>query len=536
MTIERLLDALDQLVAHAGEIIDGDQLAKSAQLVRHGRRRIGFLGDGLVIALAGGTGSGKSSLLNAIAGTKVTESGPIRPTTSRALAWAPVTPEPGIVRLLEDMGIETIVSHSEFPDLTILDMPDTDSVVGAHRQLFQELLPRVDAVVWVVDPEKYNDRLLHDDYLAPLAAYSDQFVFVLNQIDRLSSPELESVLDDFGHRLRVDGIVDPLVVATAADPIHGLPIGIDQLMEELSTRLDAKQLVVEKVAIDARRVAANLAEAAGLGGGPLGFDDRWDTVRQRAVDVLSELVAGSEVEEVATRVGRAEAMRKAAGPLGALSDSVKESAVGRLLGFQEPARALEASTSNWNRRAGLEAVYAVIERFVGDVASDLGGRHAVKLRAALPGEETTAGVQRIVDRALIDHPFPDVRAAIPNWLRGFGFLKWAFAGAFVAGAIWLWAVPVQRGEWPWPVILMLGALVLGLGASRVAEAIGARGGRILTRHFRAAVSQDLGIGLDREFGAVMRTHVRDKALMAAQVDEVGLLAEATLAQMDWVDA
>ncbi len=536
MTIERLLEALDQLVAHASEIVDSDQLAKSAQLVRHGRRRIGFLGDGLVVALAGGTGSGKSSLLNAIAGSKVTESGPIRPTTSQALAWAPVTPEPGIVRLLEDMGIETIVTHSEFPNLTILDMPDTDSVVGAHRALFQELLPRVDAVVWVVDPEKYNDRLLHDHYLAPLAAYSDQFVFVMNQIDRLSSAELETVLDDFDHRLRVDGIVDPLVVATAADPIDGPPIGIEHLMEELSTRLDAKQLVVEKVAIDARRVAADLADAAGLGGGPIGFDDRWDATRQRAVDVLSELVAGTEVEEVATRVGRAEAMRKAAGPLGALSDSVKDSPVGRLLGFQQSAVALEASTANWNHRAGLEAVYALIERFVGDVASDLGGRHAVKLRTALPGEETTEGIQRIVDRSLVGYQFPDVRAAIPNWLRVFGVLKWAFAGTFIAGAIWLWAVPVQRGEWPWPIILMLGALVLGLGASRLAEGIGARGGRVLTRRFRAAISQDLGVGLDREFGIVMRTHVRDKAVLAAQVEEVGQLAEATLAQMDWVDA
>lgn len=70
----------------------------------------------------------------------------------------------------------------------------------------------------------------------------------------------------------------------------------------------------------------------------------------------------------------------------------------------------------------------------------------------------------------------------------------------------------------------------------MAEGIGARGGRVLTRRFRAAISQDLGVGLDREFGIVMRTHVRDKAVLAAQVEEVGQLAEATLAQMDWVDA
>ncbi len=479
MTIERLLESLDQLVAHASEIVDHDELVRSAELVRHGRRRIGYLGEGLVVALAGGTGSGKSSLLNAIAGTTVTQSGPIRPTTSQALAWAPIAPEPGIVRLLDDMGIETVVSQEDYPDLTILDMPDTDSVVGAHRDVFQHLLPRVDAVVWVVDPEKYNDRLLHDEYLVPLSAYSEQFVFVLNQIDRLSPTELESVLADFANRLRVDGIIDPLIVATAADPVDGPPIGIKYLMEELSTRLDAKQLVVEKVAIDAQHVAADLAEAAGIGNGPIGFDDRWESVRGRAVDVLGELVAGAEVERVAVRVGQSEAMRKSSGPLGALTDSMKDSAVGRLLGVQEPAVALEASTSNWNRRAGLEAVYSLIERFVGDVASDLGGRHSLRLRSALPGDETSEGVKRIVDRALVGFPFPNVRAAIPDWLRAIGFLKWVLAGTFIAGAIWLWAVPVQRGEWPWPVILMLGSVVGGLLASRMAEGIGGRGGRVL---------------------------------------------------------
>lgn len=536
MTIEPLLDAFDLLVAHAAEVVDESEITGPARLARDGRRRIGHLGEGLVVALAGGTGSGKSSLLNAIAGTTVTASGPIRPTTSTAVAWAPRTPEPGIVRLLEDMGITDVFFHDESTQLTILDMPDTDSVISAHRAVFQDLLPRVDAVVWVVDPEKYNDRLLHHDYLAPLSDYADQFLFVINQIDRLSPVELDAVIADFADRLRLDGIRDALIVPTAADPTDGDVRGVANLMKELDARLDAKRIVVEKVAIDARRSAEALATAAGIDGRSLDFDNRWDLVRERAVGVLGDLVGGAEVEEVAMRSGRVAALRKAVGPLGALGGAIKDSALGRLLGFRDPSVALETATGHWNRRAGLEAVYSLIERFVGDVANDLGGRHAVKLREALPPSRTTQGVQAVVDRALLERPFPDVVASVPGWLRVFGVLKWLLAGTFLAGAIWLWAVPLKRGDWPWPVIMMVGAVVAGLLATRVAEGIGSRGGRYRTRQFRSAITEHLGNGLNREFGAVIRSHVSDKALLAAEVDEVTTLAAATLTEMERVGA
>ena len=236
------------------------------------------------------------------------------------------------------------------------------------------------------------------------------------------------------------------------------------------------------------------------------------------------------------RSGRVAAIRRAVGPLGALGTAVKDSALGRLLGFSDPAVALETATAHWNRRAGLEAIYALIERFVGDVANDLGGRHAVKLREALPPDQTTKGVHAVVDRALLERPFPDVVASVPGWLRVFGLLKWVLAGAFIAGAIWLWAIPLQRGDWPWPVILMVSAVVLGLLATRVAEGIGSRGGRYRTRQFRSAITEHLHAGLDREFGSVIRSHVSDKAMLAVEVDEVMTLAKATLKDMERVGA
>lgn len=531
-----MLDDLDRLVAHAAEVVDPDELEGPARLVRNARRRLGFLGDGFVVALAGGTGSGKSSLLNAIAGQQVTVSGPIRPTTSTALAWVPSRPDPGIPRLLEDMGVVDTVEHDELPLLTILDMPDTDSVVGAHRQLFEELLPRVDAVVWVVDPEKYNDRLLHQEYLVPLSEYAGNFIFAFNQIDRIPPEERRSVLADFADRLRLDGISDPVIVATAADPPDQPAFGVDALIEVLDDRLVVKQSVIGKLVTDARRAAMALAEAAGVSDyESIDFDSRWESVRERTVEGLADLIAGPEVRGVAVRSGEASALRLATGPMGAMALTLKGSALGRILGFEKPQTALESATARWDGRTGLEGVYAMLERFVGDVASDLGGKHGLRLRDRLARTRSEQVIRRVVDSALDDQPAPDVDS-MPGWLRLIGVFKWLLAGAFVAGAIWLWAMPLVRGEWPWPVILMVGSVLVGLVLTRVAEAVGARLARARLRTFRSVVEERLARALDRDIGALLRADVKDKALLAAEADEVIRTAEATLTPMSGVEA
>ena len=49
--------------------------------------------------------------------------------------------------------------------LLVLDLPDLDSIEPSHAERVDQLLPRVDAVLWVTDPEKYQDAVLHDAYL-----------------------------------------------------------------------------------------------------------------------------------------------------------------------------------------------------------------------------------------------------------------------------------------------------------------------------------------------------------------------------------
>ena len=63
-----------------------------------------------------------------------------------------------------------------------------------------------------------------------MSGYQEQFLFVLNQIDRLDPEDADVVAHDLGKALREDGIREPNVIATVADPVAGPPYGVDLLI------------------------------------------------------------------------------------------------------------------------------------------------------------------------------------------------------------------------------------------------------------------------------------------------------------------
>src|SRR3954463_12609777 len=69
-----------------------------------GLRRVGFPGDAYVLALVGGTGVGKSSLLNALAGGLVSTASARRPTTAEPVAWVPADEAAALRPLLDWLG------------------------------------------------------------------------------------------------------------------------------------------------------------------------------------------------------------------------------------------------------------------------------------------------------------------------------------------------------------------------------------------------------------------------------------------------
>ena len=160
------------------------------------------MSDAYVLALVGGTGVGKSTLLNAIAGRTVSEAGARRPTTGQPVAWVSATAAPRVAPLLDRLGAGERRLHDDpaLEGVVILDLPDVDSVEPAHRATVEEVLLRVDAVAWVTDPEKYADALLDDGFLRRWIPRLDRQVVVLNKGDRLAPEAADRV---HGHLGRV---------------------------------------------------------------------------------------------------------------------------------------------------------------------------------------------------------------------------------------------------------------------------------------------------------------------------------------------
>ena len=283
-----VIEGLDLVVSMADGHLHPDDLEAARVQAAAARDRSGYLGTTVVLALVGGTGSGKSSLLNALAGETVASVAVTRPHTSEPLAWIPAEEAGPLDAMLDRLGVARRIRQTRFPGIAILDMADIDSVESSHRAQVEALLPEVDVVVWVLDPVKYADVDLHRDLIEPLADSARRFVFVLNRIDELSDDEVTRVRQDLERLLTEDGVVDPIVFETAAMPSSGSPRGVDRLAAFLASRLDEKRAHLGKVVADARLAARTVAAAAGVAdGGSLDFETRWEQLRDAAVSTLS---------------------------------------------------------------------------------------------------------------------------------------------------------------------------------------------------------------------------------------------------------
>lgn len=171
----------------------------------------------LVVGLFGGTGAGKSSLLNRLAGTDIARTGVVRPTSMEITAY-----------LHEDKKLTALpsgfpqqnfssISHSasSFKDVMWVDMPDFDSEETQNRDQVLQWLPYIDVLIYVVTPERYKDaegwRLLQSH------GYRHGWLFVMNQWDRAESIQL----NDFRELLQDTGFEQPKIFKTSCkDPQH----------------------------------------------------------------------------------------------------------------------------------------------------------------------------------------------------------------------------------------------------------------------------------------------------------------------------
>jgi predicted GTPase len=153
-----LRDRVDALTASldAGEgRLPAPVVGHARAVVAHAGERAALSAEHTVVALAGATGSGKSTLFNALVGEELARTGVQRPTTSEGLA---AVRGDGAGPLLDWLGVRSrhevgaAAGSRTAGGLVLLDLPDHDSVVTEHRVRSEHLMERVDLLVWVVDP------------------------------------------------------------------------------------------------------------------------------------------------------------------------------------------------------------------------------------------------------------------------------------------------------------------------------------------------------------------------------------------------
>lgn len=261
VSLDDRLEALAEAVELAEGRLDPAAVARARAVVERAGVRRGLSVDHTVVALAGATGSGKSSLFNALSGTSLSPVGVTRPTTSTAQAamWDPEG-SAGLLDWLEVPRRHEVEQGSDaLSGLVLLDLPDHDSIEPAHRLEVDRLVAVVDLFVWVLDPQKYADAAVHERYLRRLSRHQDVMVIVLNQADRLSPAAADRCLSDLRRLLEEDGLSGVPVLATSV-PTRA---GVDELRTTLAKRVADRRSWSARLAADVGTAADVLANAGG---------------------------------------------------------------------------------------------------------------------------------------------------------------------------------------------------------------------------------------------------------------------------------
>lgn len=488
------LEALQEVLTLSRERLDPAVVADAEQIAAKAGDRLRFGEAHTVVALAGTTGSGKSSLFNALVGEPLSQVGMRRPTTG--VAHAAVWGRDDATALLDWLEVPrrhllSADAQPELGGLVLLDLPDVDSVQQSNRLEAERLVERVDLLVWVLDPQKYADAALHERYLVPLAPHSDIMLVVLNQVDRLSPEARTGCLDDLAALLKSEGLTPAPVLAASARTGDG----IRALRAVLARNVAAKQAAVRRLAADVSALAERLDEACA------GATDQAVTTADRksltgalsaaaGVDVVSQAVAGAY---------RLRARRATGWPVTSWTSRLRLDPARRLRLRDEPSELVRTSIPGPSALQRAH-VHNALRRISDRAASGLPQPWPQAIRRAATGAQDQ--MPDLLDQAVAGTDLGLGRR--PHWWRVAGTVQWLLLGAAAAGLIWLgmlflvaWlqlpAPPLPRwGRVPVPTLLLLLGLVFGFVLAQVCGVLARTGARRRAQQARRRLDRRIG--------------------------------------------
>jgi GTP-binding protein EngB required for normal cell division len=500
------LDALAELVriARPREAQDGFAAAlldDSEAVLRRAGERLRLSGNHTVVALAGGTGSGKSTLFNALSGATFSQPGVTRPTTRHvhACVWG----MQGAAPLLDWLGVQRRHRYarasaldsgeSALNGLLLLDLPDHDSVVSASMAAVDRLSKLADMLIWVLDPQKYADAAVHNRYLIPLAGHAGVFTVVLNQIDTLTPEQAKDCENDLRRLLDAEGLADTPLLPVSARTGEG----IEDLRALLMDVVNASHASTERISADIDSVIGGFAvhvggqvapdkalSAAATADSPVAAagqaqqqkkEDRppWDIEDDEEPEVIPQKppwedatpdgekpVGVDPVANVPEGPARelTAAFAKAAG-LTAVAEalaSAREAQAARFVGWpvarltrgrRDPVRSLRAASGNQKALAAAagEAQQSEVDNAVTAFANAVGGRlpepwvSSVRVAARSEAAQVPSALAGAVRAAI-----PADGVSVPAWWRLITGWQWLLTVLAAAGLVWAVVIAVAH--------------------------------------------------------------------------------------------
>lgn len=154
----------------------------------------------LIVATFGGTGTGKSALVNALIGRECTRSGRQRPTTTQPILVAHPETELELLGLpLQDFEIVR-ADAALLRDVVLIDCPDPDTteaeINGSNLARLHHLLPFCDVLLYTATQQKYRSARVSDELAQAATGCRLVFVQTCAEID-------EDIREDW--RQQLDG-------------------------------------------------------------------------------------------------------------------------------------------------------------------------------------------------------------------------------------------------------------------------------------------------------------------------------------------